>query len=295
MVGCQRRVPIRLLPIPTISGPTSGKNIWDEFVQWFLQVRRWSIGAAEVFHYYCVKLFGGKFDLISGLTYGLVFTGYYVFVLCLTGLFHLTSTWGTIINGCREVTGYDPPWRSQGEPIPFPFLSPHVLLMVLLIIKFCTAFGTAFVADMMHRRILGVKEPTLGLAGGPIGVIRSIFHFFSSPIVLMVYTLVKAAAYIELSIRGRKICGHVVSRKESIATSVGSTKRRSTLPPADWSSVKGLTPNLSESGSSTSTVSFSRNRHGGSVIISSDTYLKALAFSEEDEVEDEKAVDSGLG
>jgi len=293
MVGCQRRVRIRLLPIPTISGPTSGKNIWDEFVQWFLQVRRWSIGAAEVFHYYCVKLFGGKFDLISGLSYGLVFTGYYVFVLTLTGMFHLTSTWGTIINGCGDVTGYEPPWRSTGEPIPFPYLSPHVLLMVLLIIKFSTAFATAFVADIMHKRILGVKEPTIGLAGGPVGVIRSIFHFFSSPIVLMVYTLTKAAAFIELSIRGREICGHVVSRKESIATSVSTSNVRSTLTPADWSSVKGLSSNVSESGSSSSTVSFSRNRRGGSVIISSDTYLKAHAFSEEgeDEDKDEKAGD----
>jgi hypothetical protein len=231
---------------------------------------------------------------MSGVSYGLVFTGYYVFVLCLTGMFHLTSTWGTLINGCAEVTGYDPPWRSSGEPIPFPFVSPHVLLLFLLIIKYSTAFCTAFVADVMHRRILGVKEPTLGLAGGLIGVIRSIFHFFSSPVVLMVYTLTKCAAFIELSIRGRKICGHVVSRKESLsesmAVSASIAKRKVTHVDVDWSSVKGLTPDLqgSGSGSSISTVSFTRRR-GSSTIVSSDAYLKLITRLESaiDEDEDE--------
>jgi hypothetical protein len=56
MIGSQSRVKMRALPVPVLSGPTSGatwaKDIWE----WYVQVRRWGIGTADDWHYYCVKV-----------------------------------------------------------------------------------------------------------------------------------------------------------------------------------------------------------------------------------------------
>jgi hypothetical protein len=226
MVGTGKRVTIKLLPLPTLSGPTSGNSFCKELSQWFLQVRRWSIGAAEVFHYYVVKLIGRKFNLCSGLSYGFVFTAYYVFVLCVASLFPFFASWGMNMNGCKD-------W-SDGGSIPFPYVSHGNLLWVLLVVKYVFVFGTAWAADAIHRRILGVQEPTLGVSGGLWGVLRSVSHFLSIIVVLLAYSFAKAASFFELSIRGRKICGHEVSCKDSLISkrSPGySTKqlRRSTV------------------------------------------------------------------
>lgn len=46
---------IRAIPVATLSGPTSGKTYMEEFYEWARQIRRWTIGAAEVFHYFVIK------------------------------------------------------------------------------------------------------------------------------------------------------------------------------------------------------------------------------------------------
>ena len=52
----KRRVSIQPLYSATLSGPTSGENLREEIAEWARQLRRWTIGSAEVFHYYCVKI-----------------------------------------------------------------------------------------------------------------------------------------------------------------------------------------------------------------------------------------------
>merc|ERR1712178_471167 len=55
--AAKRRVPLVMIPLPLINGPTSGINLYDEFQEWWRQGVRWTIGAAEVFHYICIKGF----------------------------------------------------------------------------------------------------------------------------------------------------------------------------------------------------------------------------------------------
>jgi len=50
-----RKVIIRVIPVATLSGPTSGSNYFDELYEWARQIRRWTIGAAEVFHFFVIK------------------------------------------------------------------------------------------------------------------------------------------------------------------------------------------------------------------------------------------------
>lgn len=44
-----------MVPVPVISGSTSGETIEIELIEWPRQARRWTIGAAEVFHYFIIK------------------------------------------------------------------------------------------------------------------------------------------------------------------------------------------------------------------------------------------------
>ncbi|CAF1054396.1 unnamed protein product [Rotaria sordida] len=51
----QQRLRISMIPVPVISGPTSGETVEYEIIEWARQARRWTIGAAEVFHYFIIK------------------------------------------------------------------------------------------------------------------------------------------------------------------------------------------------------------------------------------------------
>jgi hypothetical protein len=87
MQALQKRVEILMIPMPVISGPTSGTSQWEEFSEWFRQSERWTIGACEVFHYFVVKR--RRYNCSAALSYGTWFVIYYGFILCsltLTGL-----------------------------------------------------------------------------------------------------------------------------------------------------------------------------------------------------------------
>jgi hypothetical protein len=212
MNGIGKRVPIVLLPIPTLSGPTSGATYWQEFTEWRLQVRRWTIGAAEVFHYYVTKLLRGNFEIKGGLNYGFVFTWYYGIMLCVTGVFGLCSMWSLPAYGCMDSSQLG----GWGLLDTFPWISPTTGMVFFFGFQYMFVYATAFAADAFHRSILGIKEPTLGFAGGIVGLSRSILHWLSSHPVLWAYSVVELLAIVELAFRGRKICAHIPTNKDSL-------------------------------------------------------------------------------
>lgn len=76
-LSCMRatgtRIRIRTIDIPTLSGPTSGVTMIDEFKEFVVQGERWTIGACEVFHYFFVKLIKCNY-LLPGLQYVSIWT-----------------------------------------------------------------------------------------------------------------------------------------------------------------------------------------------------------------------------
>ena len=77
----------------------------------------------------------------------------------------------------------------------------------------------------MHRRIVGIEEPALE---GVTGWIRSVFHFLSTPFVFLTYNIVGALAVIEMTYKGRDICGHTAAKKTALVAST-TTKDASGL------------------------------------------------------------------
>ena len=115
--------------------------------------------------------------------------------------------------GCMDSSQLGSGW---GWLESFPWISPATGMIFLFGIQYVFVYGTAFAADAFHRQILGVKEPTLGLAGGIVGVTRSILHWLSAQPVLWAYSLVELFAIVELAFRGRAICAHIPSNKDSL-------------------------------------------------------------------------------
>ena len=81
----QRCLRISTIPVPVLSGPTSRDTIEKEIIEWTHQVRRWTIGAAEVFHYFIIK--ARRMPFMAACSWGLCFIIYYGIPLYSDGLY----------------------------------------------------------------------------------------------------------------------------------------------------------------------------------------------------------------
>ena len=67
----------------------SGKNYCDEWYEWARQVRRWTIGAAEVFHYFAIKSF--RLPAMVSFSFACKFVFYYGFLLCIASVYTIVA------------------------------------------------------------------------------------------------------------------------------------------------------------------------------------------------------------
>lgn len=181
----RNRLRIRMLPVPVLSGPTSGETIEKEIIEWARQARRWTIGAAEVFHYYAVK--AGRMPKGAAISWGFVFIIYYGILLCTAGLFGLTSllSMTLIVDDIPPAIQY----------IMYSFAGLQM-----------ASFAVGFIIDIYIPRIMDIDEC--------IFFLRNLFHFIVTPIVLLGYSFVEFYALHEIMIFGRKVCKHGASKKE---------------------------------------------------------------------------------
>ncbi|PAV78209.1 hypothetical protein WR25_23525 [Diploscapter pachys] len=96
-LAVRRRCVIRAIPVATLSGPTSGKNYCDEWYEWARQVRRWTIGAAEVFHYFAIKFF--RLPAMVSFSFACKFVFYYGFLLCIASVYTIVASSVLTIRG----------------------------------------------------------------------------------------------------------------------------------------------------------------------------------------------------
>ncbi|CAF1180235.1 unnamed protein product [Adineta steineri] len=182
-----RRLSIHMVPVPVLSGPTCGRTIEYEFMEWARQARRWTIGAAEVFHYFMVK--SRHIPFLTSLSWSLTFLIYYGILLCSSGLYSLTSFLATLF---------------LVEEIPINIIYTTYLLFSIQMFSFLIAF----IIDIFIPRLLDVHEC--------IFFLRNLFHFLMTPFVLIAYSLVEFYALHEVMIRGKKVCKHGASNKNTL-------------------------------------------------------------------------------
>ncbi len=194
----------------TISNAKSCKteiqNQFQEIMEWARQIWRWTIGTAEIFHYFCIKW--PKFSFFSGIRYGLVFSHYYGFVLCGMALFSLSSLISTNI------------FNSTGVCAPTDFL-PNVYLFYIPLFALGFAFFVFmwcfFLDSFASRSLLKCVFPEFR---EEVFFPRNVLHWLSTPFVLLAYSFIGYFAICELAVRGKKVCTHGASKKVGLSDDI---------------------------------------------------------------------------
>lgn len=208
MKATGERIRIHTIDIPTLSGPTSGEDLFSEFNEWVVQATRWTIGAAEVFHYFFVKLLRGTYFL-PGLAYFWWFVYYYGFVLCVAGLVNICNMIITMVGfGYTDISIEECKPFGLSDNFPYAWVFPFFTIFTYVLV-----YGTAFIMDALVCQILALDEK--------IHPIRNFVHFLSSQFVLWVYCLVEYKSIVTIAIYGKEVCGHKASEKHAL---VGGTK-----------------------------------------------------------------------
>ena len=180
---------IKPVHVPTVSGPTSGYNFCNEFAEWARQQRRWSLGAAEVFHYFCVKFKSLKFW--TGLIWGLKFLNYYVGVMCAQSLLILSTTSAGFI------------YTDKNQINNLYFLIPLGIFYFSMLWVF-----------IMNKCALSTLKNVIPEEN--FGILRNIFHYLSSLFVMLGISICSLYGYIESLTAGKKACKHGASAKNAL-------------------------------------------------------------------------------
>ncbi|GAB5361216.1 hypothetical protein AAMO2058_000694400 [Amorphochlora amoebiformis] len=189
MCDTNQKVPVEMLPVPVISGPTIGTTWLEEWHEWVRQIRRWIVGSSESFHYFLIHFKGTP--LISGLWWFFLFFVYYGVLLCSAGVLQVLAV-------------VPLPWAPM--PSIYGFSLQYVGLVPLFLIY--AAMGVAFIIDRLVVHTMRIQER--------ISPLRNILHWLSAPWVLIVYSFVAYTAILRFVCAGKKMAGHDMAAKEGL-------------------------------------------------------------------------------
>ena len=213
-IGAQSRVSMRCLPIPVLSGPTSGATWALDIWEWYVQVRRWAIGTADNFHYMCVKM--GNLPFIAAFNFTLGYFLYYGIILCSGPLFSLNScvfqfvcpddsesAWG---NG--HGTHWLADWFGSGN------VTPNRLLFILSSLPYVFYACMFFLDAWWCKYILHVQED--------ISLPRNIMHWLMVGPSMIAYSLTQLHGYNVIAFKGKVgACIHQLAGKATLSTGQG--------------------------------------------------------------------------
>jgi hypothetical protein len=244
MRATRKRVVIEPIYLPTLSGPTSGETLSEEASEWQRQAKRWSIGAAEVFHYFVESLIEGRFEAYSGLGYCAWYTWYYALILCggpLFGLLSCTCFHGRVINHVLMA------WRNlETETQHSEEQSGGLLSSIVLgcVVGQYLLFALAHVMDawFTHLTRHSSKEP-------PISLARRLLHWLATGPTLLCYSLVSFYGVLEIALCGKAVCTHDPSKKDCLSSLLASSSSASSSREGLADSVTCLDKCLGESDS----------------------------------------------
>ncbi|RCN42172.1 hypothetical protein ANCCAN_11859 [Ancylostoma caninum] len=209
-LAVRRKCVIRAIPVATLSGPTSGKNYVDEWYEWARQVRRWTIGAAEVFHYFVIKFF--RLPIIVSFSFAAKFVFYYGFLLCIASVYTIVAPLVTPAMLSAVNHGV---W---GLVIPSQDVFTWIMLgfLGLQYIWFFCVFLVNYLCEPVFPA--GTRDKT--------GFIRNIFHLIMTWPTITMYCIVELVAFLEVTVRGKSVCSHNASKKDNLVAPVTTVPDR---------------------------------------------------------------------
>ncbi len=199
----RREIRIRPLNLISINGPTSGANYADEIREWALQVRRWTIGAGEVFHYFIVKTYRMP-SLFLSISWATRFFIYYGLVLCASAIFSVLSPF--IVRAINMVAAeHDRLFISDAlfQNISFIFLGTQYVF--LLIATILVRWNLPVPGDGNDSYNKGLR-----------GVTRGLLHWILMLPTILAYSFVELYSFLELAFRGKDVCKHNAASKSNL-------------------------------------------------------------------------------
>eukprot|EP00516_Mucochytrium_quahogii_P004679 CAMPEP_0203761288 /NCGR_PEP_ID=MMETSP0098-20131031/14404_1 /ASSEMBLY_ACC=CAM_ASM_000208 /TAXON_ID=96639 /ORGANISM=" , Strain NY0313808BC1" /LENGTH=543 /DNA_ID=CAMNT_0050655209 /DNA_START=1165 /DNA_END=2793 /DNA_ORIENTATION=+ len=191
------RIQITPINMPVVCGPTSGASYFEEIKEWYKQGKRWTIGAAEVLHYICIK--GRTLPRTAYIRFLMVFMIYYGFVLCSMTLTGLLSFVGTL---------YQPSVGPDSAIYIYIGLGMYAVNYVLYLVILW--MDKAIVRMLEEMEMVEQHRER-------VGYIQGFMHWLMMFPSLAMYSVVEYIALWEITIYGKKVCGHKAAAKDGIA------------------------------------------------------------------------------
>lgn len=193
MCATNEAVPVELLPVPSISGPTIGTSLAHEYDEWARQIRRWIVGSSESFHFFLVHWRGRP--LAAGVSWFCLFFCYYAVLLCCAG-----------VNSVLAAAPY--PW------VAYPSVAVGGLRVSLrsaglayLLLQYLV-FAVAFYLDAQARRLMTVRER--------VGWLRNVAHWLLAPPTLLWYSCIALASIVAFTWKGKRMARHDMAAKDGL-------------------------------------------------------------------------------
>jgi hypothetical protein len=190
---------IRLLNVATLSGPTSGATYFDELREWARQIRRWTIGAAEVFHYFVVK--SDRIPTVAAVSWGLRFFVYYGILLCVAPLFSIIAPpMSLFLHQLFE------------KPDQEHFLSSDNFIWITM-----GLLGLQYFWFLMVFVLNAAAESTFPEGNAEkTNVVVQFFNWILTLPTILAYCMVELVSFIEVAFRGKDVCEHKASKKDNL-------------------------------------------------------------------------------
>jgi len=190
----ERKLKVKLLKAPTLCGPTTGKTYSAELAEWYVQGKRWTVGIAETFHFFCTQL--KSINIFKSLIWSIAYLGYYNIFMTVSPILLL-------------IAGIFFPQIFRGVYGAGLFEMKYGMFFMIGGIFQLLCIALVFILNSMWLKVLNIKEE--------ISFIKNIFHFILSPVVIIMYAVVQIIALHEMLILGKSVCGHIPSKKNDLA------------------------------------------------------------------------------
>ncbi|KAL4481580.1 hypothetical protein ABPG74_007669 [Tetrahymena malaccensis] len=188
----QKQIQIKAVYSPTLSGPTSGNSFLEELYEWATQLKRWTIGSAEVFHYFIVH--SNKIQPNTQFTlWGWSYFNYYVLFMIAQSFFSISCALSFSLLKQQDIQLYE------------FYITIGTLCFQYLI------YTLMFIVNGLSQYLLDpIREKE------KINLLLTLVHIIISPLTLLVYSIIAFYGLFEAIYKGKKACNHIASKKEEL-------------------------------------------------------------------------------
>jgi len=193
------KVKLKHLHAPILSGPTSGKNLSEQFCQWRDQITRWTIGSAEVYAY---ALYHSRQSLLSIFSLTKWLLCFFLFYFVLQCAAPIALIVGLI----------------QASLIDSNLSNVHIFMGNITLACFSKWWLLLlFVVNTIISWAVYLLNKSIGIKENLIGIFARLTFILP---VMALNALIALVALVRVALYGKAACSHIPSAKDSLPTNI---------------------------------------------------------------------------